>query len=223
MDLKNYKINGERIDLQNINKIAEATNQLYEEKCINITLFNKTIHFSKNTIENYSIDFWHMGSLENKDEKRNSNYSNYYNIKPCNNTIYMNQCANCIEHNFSINIRNKSRNKCVYRMSSIALFHQVIAKANTMDSAIKIWKVENYTSRRIKEINLKIRYQKNEFDYLIILNEKEKEYFFITAYPVFEHREKNDLTKEYTSKNAIKITAVACDAVRPDYPNGNWK
>ena len=90
-------------------------------------------------------------------------------------------------------------------MSSIDLFRSVIDKANTMEEGIRIWQVEEYSSRRTKEINLKIRYKKDDIDYLIILNEKENEYFFITAYPVFEQREKNDLDKDYNSKNSIII------------------
>ena len=146
-----------------------------------------------------------MGSLENKDLKRSYNNDYYYNIKPCNNTNYSNKCSNCTNHNFSINIRHKNRDKCIYRMSSIDLFRSVIDKANTMEEGIRIWQVEEYSSRRTKEINLKIRYKKDDIDYLIILNEKENEYFFITAYPVFEQREKNDLDKDYNSKNSIII------------------
>jgi len=97
------------------------------------------------------------------------------------------------------------RDKCVYRMSSIDIFKQVIDKANAMEDGLQIWKVEDYSSRRTKEINLKIRYQKDDIDYLIILNEKSEEYFFITAYPIFEQREKNDLNKEYNSKRSTKI------------------
>ena len=74
-----------------------------------------------------------------------------------------------------------------------------------IENGIQIWKVEDYSSRRTKEIHLKIRYQKENIDYLIILNEKSEEYFFITAYPIFEQREKNDLDKEYNDKSSIKI------------------
>lgn len=205
MNFRNYEINGEKITFQDINRIAKSSNDVYESECITAVLFGKPINFSKEKLENYGIDFWHMGSLENKDSKRNQKMDNYYNIKPCNNTTYSNKCANCIEHNFPINVRNKMRDKCVYRMSSIDIFHQVINKANAMEDDIQIWKVENYSSRRTKEINLKIRYQKDNIDYLIILNEKSEEYFFITAYPIFEQREKNDLNKEYNSKSSIKI------------------
>lgn len=205
MEFKKYEIEGENINLKDITNIAKSSNEIYEDRCVNATLFDKPIYFSKNKLENYSMDFWHMGSLENKDLKRSSNRENYYNIKPCNNTMYSNKCANCTDHTFSINIRNKSRDKCVYRMSSIDLFRDVIDKANTMDDGISIWQVDNYLARRTKDINLKIRYKKDDIDYLIILNEKENEYFFITAYPVFEQREKSDLDKEYNNRNTIKI------------------
>lgn len=205
MKFRNYEINGDKINIKDINEIAKSSNDVYEKQCVTTVLFDKPINFSKEKLENYSIDFWHMGSLENKDLKRNSKIENYYNIKPCNNTTYSNKCANCIEHNFSINVRNKMRDKCVYRMSSIDIFHQVIHKANALEDDIQIWKVEDYSSRRTKEIKLKIRYQNNDIDYLIILNEKSEGYFFITAYPIFEQREKNDLNKEYNSKSSIKI------------------
>lgn len=205
MKFKNYEIKGEAINLQDINEIAKLSNNIFKNNCITAILFDKPIYFSKNIIENYSMDFWHMGSLENKDLKRTYNSDHYYNIKPCNNTNYSNKCSNCTDHKFSINVRNKYRDKCVYRMSSIDLFRNVIDKANTMDDGISIWQVENYSARRTKEINLKIRYKKDDIDYLIILNEKESEYFFITAYLVFEQREKNDLDKEYNSKSSIKI------------------
>lgn len=212
MEFRKYEINGEKINFQDINEIAKSANDVYESQCVTAVLFDKPINFSKNKLENYSIDFWHMGSLENKDLKRNQNNECYYNIKPCNNTTYANKCANCIEHNFSVNVRNKLRDKCVYRMSSIDVFKQVIDKANAMKDGLQIWKVEDYSSRRTKEINLKIRYQKDDIDYLIILNEKSEEYFFITAYPIFEQREKNDLNKEYNSKSSTKIMKV----VSPD-------
>ena len=145
-----------------------------------------------------------MASLENKDINRKFNLEKYYNIAPCVNTNYCNKCNNCVEHTFYINVRNKVRDKCIYRMSSIDLFQQVIEKANNMDEKIKIWKIDDY-SQRTRATILKMRYQEQNIDYLIILNEKEKEYFFITAYPVFEQREKKDLDKEYNSKNITKI------------------
>lgn len=205
MEFKKYEINGETLSLQDINEIAKSSNAVFENDCMTATLFDKPIIFSKNIVENYSMDFWNMGSLENKDLKKISKDTFYYNIKPCNNTNYSNMCANCTNHSFSINIRNKNRDKCIYRMSSIDFFRMVIDKANNKEDGIRIWKVEEYSSRRTKEINLKIRYKNDNIDYLIILNEKEKEYFFITAYPVFEQREKNDLDKEYNAKSSLKI------------------
>ena len=42
-------------------------------------------------------------------------------------------------------------------------------------------------------------------DYLIILKETDKCYFFITAFPVSEHREKSILDQEYSAKSSEKI------------------
>ena len=118
-DFKTKQINSKESELMQLLDVIMGAvgyknrGYLYEDRCVNATLFDKPIYFSKNKIENCSMDFWHMGSLENKDLKRSSNRENYYNIKPCNNTMYSNKCANCTNHTFSINIRNKSRDKIV--------------------------------------------------------------------------------------------------------------
>lgn len=205
MELKNYEILGERVNLQDISKIAKESNQLYEENCITAKLFDKPIYFSNEKLQDYSIDFWHMASLENKDLKRRDNADHYYNIKPCNNTNYSNQCTNCIEHLYPINIRNISRDKCIYRMATIEWFSEIITKANSNNSNAKVWKVNCLNSRRVMETQVKIRYQEKEIDYLIILRETEKTHYFISAYPVFEHKQKIELDKEYSAKSSIII------------------
>lgn len=202
MELKKFKTNKEKIDLQDINTFAKTANIEYTNNCSISKLFDKQIYFSKDTIENYSIDFWHMASLENKDLKRRNSLDNYYNIKPCNNTNYSNKCANCIEHIYPINIRNTTRDKCVYRMATIEWFSEVIKKTNNNDSNIKVWKTTVLSSKREIEKNIKIRYQYEKIDYLIILKETENTYYFITAYPVFEYKQKKALDKEYSSKNS---------------------
>jgi len=171
MNLKNYEIQGERVSLKDINEIAMNTNKIYEEKCTTVKLFGKPIYFSTEKIENFSMDFWHMASLENKDLKRRNNADNYYNVKPCNNTKYCNKCTNCIEHLYSINIRNVTRDKCIYRMATIEWFEKIISGANNDNSKVKIWKVNCLSSKRTIETQIKIRYQENEIDYLIILKE----------------------------------------------------
>lgn len=205
MELQKFEINKEKIDLQDINTFAKTANQTYTNNCITSKLFNKPIYFSKNIIENYSIDFWHMSSLENKDLKRRNSSDSFYNIKPCNNTNYSNKCANCIEHIYPINIRNTIRDKCVYRMATIEWFSEVIEKTNNKDSNIKVWKTTDLSSKREIETNIKIRYQYEKIDYLIMLKETENTYYFITAYPVFEYKQKKALDKEYNSKNSKKI------------------
>lgn len=92
-------------------------------------------------------------------------------------------------------------------MSTIEMFKIVIDKANDYENEdkIKIRKVVDYISRRTPETNLKIRFQQGMVDYLIILKETDKCYFLITAYPVFEHKEKNNLEEEYNSKSCVKI------------------
>lgn len=205
MKYKKYGIKGENINLQDINKIAKESNQIYIKNCITARLFDKPIFFATEKFQDYSLDFWHMASLENKDLRRNSKADHYYNIKPCNNTNYSSQCANCIDHLYSINIRNISRDKCIYRMATIEWFGEIITKVNSNNPNVKVWKINCINSRRVIEKKIKIRYQEKEIDYLIILKETEKTYFFITAYPVFEYRQKVELDKEYGAKSSIII------------------
>ena len=151
------------------------------------------------------MDFWHMGSLENKDLKTNSAGRKYYNIKPCNNTLYSNKCTNCVDHIYPINIRSTLRDKCIYRMSTIEWFRIIIEKINNNEPNVKAWQVNTLNSKRTIEKQLKIRFQEKEIDYLIILKDVGDKYYFITSYPVFEHKQKKELDKEYKSKDSIKI------------------
>lgn len=202
MELKKFETNKAKIDLEDINEFAIIANYTYLNNCTTAKLFDKPIYFSKEQIQNFSIDFWHMVSLENKDYKRNNSFDNFYNIKPCNNTYYSNKCANCIEHIYPINVRHTVRDKCVYRMATIEWFAEVINKANRNDSSIKIWKTIDLNNKRVLETNVKIRYQEDKIDYLIILKETENTYYFVTAYPVFEHKQKKTLDREYNSKKS---------------------
>ena len=90
-------------------------------------------------------------------------------------------------------------------MSTIEWFGNVISEANKDNSNAKIWKINCLNSKRVIETQVKIRYQEDKIDYLIILKETENTYYFITAYPVFEHKQKIELDKEYKSKNSIII------------------
>ena len=205
MELKNYEINGEKIDIKDISKISNSANSIFEKECVTAILFEKPIIFSDYTVENYNMDFWHMGSLENKDLKTNSAGRKYYNIKPCNNTLYSNKCTNCVDHIYPINIRSTLRDKCIYRMSTIEWFRIIIEKINNNEPNVKAWQVNTLNSKRTIEKQLKIRFQEKEIDYLIILKDVGDKYYFITSYPVFEHKQKKELDKEYKSKDSLKI------------------
>lgn len=198
-------INNSSITQKYINDIVKESYNEFKSNCLSLRLFGKEIYFSTELLQNCSIDFWHMASLENKDLKKNNKDRFYYNIKPCNNTIISNKCSNCTQHTFCINIRKTNRDICIYRMKSVKFFKITIERANELGLNVKIWKLEKCSNRRQKENILKIRFQENEIDYLIILKEKENIYYFITAYLVFEQREKNDLDKEYNSRDLKKI------------------
>ena len=53
MNFRNYEINGEKINFQDINRIAKSANDVYETQCITAMLFDKPINFSKEKLENY--------------------------------------------------------------------------------------------------------------------------------------------------------------------------
>jgi len=201
--LKNPTINN-IFTQEDINNIVKKCNEKFNNECSNLSLFGKKIYFSQKLVQNYSIDFWHMGSLENKDLHKNNRHS-YYNIKPCNNTLMSNRCTNCTQHTFEINVRNTVRDICAYRLQSIKFFKIAIENANEKSDNIKVWKTEDYSTKRQRNELIKIRFQENEVDYLIILKENGDIYYFVTAYLVFEQREKNDLDKEYNSRDSKKI------------------
>lgn len=152
-DIKKYSV-----DLEEIVNISKLENEKFEEQCRNSKLFGKDIYFSSHQLDGYTEDFWHMSSLENKNEKFKNTSRRYYNVKPCNNTPYVNKCSNCINHTFSVRLKNKLRDKCVYRMSTIEMFKIVIDKANDYENEdkIKIRKVVDYISRRTPETNNEI-------------------------------------------------------------------
>lgn len=141
------------------------------------------------TINDKCSIFWHMASLDAT--------KSFYNILPCNNTVYGKNCyKNCVKSNYHHVINNEDRNICLYRASKISLFNKVIELANNGDDHIKIWKEKKDS----KEYEL-IRYQEEENDYLIVLRYvKNKDYYRLTtAYPVFFESKKEELDKKYFS------------------------
>ena len=84
MEFRNYEINGEKINFQDINKIAKSANDVYETQCVTAVLFDKPINFSKNKLENYSIDFWYFllyNLVRNNISGGNQYDENYYRRK----------------------------------------------------------------------------------------------------------------------------------------------
>lgn len=63
-DIKKYSV-----DLEEIVNISKLENEKFEEQCRNSKLFGKDIYFSSHQLDGYTEDFWHMSSLENKNEK----------------------------------------------------------------------------------------------------------------------------------------------------------
>ncbi len=191
MKLYEYEIKNANITGEDMLEVVQKTGQIFDQIKDNIMIHGKIIYFSTKEIQGYSQDYWHIGSLEKKE-----NNNEYYNILPCNNTVYSNKCNNCNTHNFSIMVRNKIRDKCVYRMFTIEWIREITNKVNEKDINIKKWYSKKIYNGQLRQ-NLKIRYQERDIDYLIILEEAENNFFFVTAYPVFEYREKRELDKEF--------------------------
>jgi len=86
-------------------------------------------------------------------------------------------------------------------MSTIEWIKEISNKVNERHPDVKIWYETEVHNGQPKK-SLKIRYQVDDIDYLIILDEGNDVFYFTTAYPVFEYREKKDLDKGF-AKNRI--------------------
>ena len=194
MKLSEFKINGNEVTSEDINNIVNSVNKIFNDFKDNLTLGNKKIIFSRYNIGNYNQDFLHISSLESKTKYDGTPY---YTILPCNNTIYCNICNNCNTHRYNITIRHKNRNKCLYRLSSIHIIPEIINLCNNDCKNIKLWILKEISKGQLEEY-VKIRYQFEDIDYLLIFKNSTNFLYFITAYPVFEYREKKDLDLEFS-------------------------
>lgn len=167
----------------------------------NITVLNQ------DTCINMSLDkperFYHIISIDEKE---------YCQVYPCYNTVEYETCEVQCE-----TIRAKGyfayleRVECLYRVCRIHRISEVIELANINDEHIEQW-IEKEKDKNGNEIKKAyIRYTYGNDDYLVILKVKNSRngdyhYEFITAFPVFLKRSKQQLSKNYNlnKKNSIK-------------------
>jgi hypothetical protein len=155
-------------------------------------LGEREIYIPLKWIENKAEIFWHAASIEPKPR---------LDIKPCTNDLASAFCEdNCISETKLIALSNGAeRAKCIYRALRVGWIREVIDLFNANDSRVKYWEKVNSAKRK----RLYIRYQEEEIDYLIVLEDKsEKRVQLITAFPVFFVSAKRDYDKDY--KNYCK-------------------
>jgi hypothetical protein len=83
----------------------------------------------------------------------------------------------------------------------VGWIREVIELYNANDSRVKYWEKVNSAKRK----RLYIRYQEEEIDYLVVLEDKsEKRVQLITAYPVFFVSAKRDYDADFQNYQKIK-------------------
>jgi hypothetical protein len=155
---------------------------------------NREIYVPLKWIENKAEIFWHSASIEPKPR---------LDIKPCTNDLSSAYCVdNCIAETDRIVMSNgDTRAKCIYRALRVGWIREVIELYNANDSRVKYWEKVNSAKRK----RLYIRYQEEEIDYLVVLEDKsEKRVQLITAYPVFFVSAKRDYDADFQNYQKIK-------------------
>ena len=156
------------------------------------TFGEREIYVPLNWIDRKAEIFWHSASIEQKPR---------LDIKPCNNDILSAYCdENCVTGLEAIVMDNgDTRAKCIFRAARVGWIREIIIMYNAGDSRVKYWEKINSN----KKNRLYLRYQEDEIDYLVVLEDKsEKRVTLITAFPVFFISAKKDYEKDY--QNYIK-------------------
>lgn len=160
---------------------------------------NKSIFFDHNS--NYrgaqlpfSERFMHITSIEE---------SVKHTMFPCQNDISSYKCANqCVLSNAFPDYKMIGRNECLYRSSRIHWIPEILALADQQDPNISQWSTSEKDKRNKTVKKRYIRYTEELVDYVVILKEEwqrqdVKFYKFITAFPVFLKRNKDQFTLDY--------------------------
>lgn len=144
--------------------------------------------------------FYHIISIDKKE---------YSQVFPCYNTPEYETCeVECETVKARGEFAYLSRVECLYRLYRIHRISEVIELANIDDEHIEQWIEEELDKKRNKVKKVYIRYTYGNDDYLVILKEKKQRdgnvfYEFITAFPVFLKRNKQqyrDAYREYKKR-----------------------
>ncbi len=181
------------IDISSLDKIEDIMNKCHDVfKDTMTSKENKPLFKGKEIMVplkwlDYKAEiFWHSASIEPKAK---------LDILPCNNDITSSFCGNnCIMAADSIVINGVEREKCIYRAVRMSWIKPVIEMYNAGDARVKYWEKAHSN----KKNRLYLRYQEEEIDFLIVLEEKsEQRVVFITAYPIFYLSAKKDYEMDY--------------------------
>ena len=136
----------------------------------------------------------------------------YIQVFPCYNTPEYESCqVECETIRAKGEFIYLSRVECLYRLYRIHRISEVIELANADDKHIDQWVEIELDKKKNKIRKIYIRYTYGNDDYIVILKEKVNRdksiyYEFITAFPVFLKRNKDQYKEAYNSykRNGIK-------------------
>lgn len=181
--------------LFNENFIKKEKRPLYKEKFI----FFDTNRFIKNNNSSEIIElnkyerFYHIISISDKENLE---------VYPCYNTDEYELCEVKCETSKALgDFKHLNRVICLYRLSRIQRISEVIKLANENNKYIQQWESVKIDKNKKKTYNVYIRYTYGNDDYIVILKKKIKKedfyYEFVTAFPVFLKRNKQQYDKMY--------------------------
>ena len=173
----------------------------------NIKVMNKDAINEEDRYTNITLTkaerFYHIISIDKKE---------YIQVFPCYNTPEYESCqVECETIRAKGEFIYLSRVECLYRLYRIHRISEVIELANADDKHIDQWVEIELDKKKNKIRKIYIRYTYGNDDYIVILKEKVNRdksiyYEFITAFPVFLKRNKDQYKEAYNSykRNGIK-------------------
>lgn len=136
--------------------------------------------------------FYHIISIDKKESVQ---------VFPCYNTPEYESCeVECETSKARGDFAYLNRVQCLYRLYRVHRISEVIELANKCDEHIEQWEEIEKDKKGNKVCKVYIRYTYGNDDYIVILKEKthkNKCYEFITAFPVFLKRNKQQYRQAY--------------------------
>lgn len=169
-----------------------------------IKIFNEDSTDSEDRYINITLSkperFYHIISIDKKE---------YTQVFPCYNTPEYESCeVECETIRAKGEFLYLNRVECLYRLYRIHRISEVIELANIDDEYIDQWVEEELDKKRNKIRKVYIRYTYGNDDYIVILKEKKQRdksicYEFITAFPVFLKRNKQQYKEAYNKYKKV--------------------